>query len=568
MATELSVGISLGGENCSVAVHNNSAEGRYNIAANADGDRTTPACVAFLNDETLIGNAAKAVKVRQPKQTVTNVAQLLNASLIKEKKIQVAFDTEITEVEGESVINVPSADPSKAHDASALTEILLKGLKAQIVDGACGGQEPSAVVVAAPRYLDRAAIERCTEAAGWKDAKVRVIASDVAAVMAQRHDTKGNSPAVERLATAVGNPNVKETSYLVIDWGGSSCAVSLISSAAGSLNLIAYDVDFTLGATDVFDKEIVKQVAANFQKKTKLDPSSNGRSMRKLAATAQNTKHALSSTASTSIEIEAFCEGTDLRDTLSRMKFESLVRATGVIDKIANLAVSVAQKGYGAEHEHKDGSFNPVISEIILTGGACRTPIVAKNIKANLAGKLPAEIVDTTVIAAEVFDGFKVPADVSGDEASAVGACMQATIMSNSYAESSILDSLDGVHDDDGINMPALYQNIGVLIDGKSEGELDANHVAVIALKGTLLPFRVTLNLPKKAEGCAIRLAAAGHHDNAHFKAFGTAVEIPAGTEVINVNLRQTKHDGLEVRVNKGPTACDTLEGGKMTIEL
>lgn len=545
--SEVSVGISIGGDCCVVAVHNSAAMGRFDVAANDGGDRTTPACVAYVNGETLIGSSAKAVKVRQPLQTVTNVVQLLVPSLIQDGKLRVSCETDVAEVDGEPVVVLPSADPDGQRDAADVFRCLLQGVKATVIDGAVAGVSPKAVVLAVPRYVSHGIVERCAEAVGLGSNRLRVIGADVASWIALRHKAAavGSFP-----LSSLPSPTNAPLTTVVVDWGGTSCAVSVLEVRGGCVRVAGYDVDFTLGGAQL-DKEIVKMAAQTFQKKTRMDPTDNGRAMRKLLAVAEQTKHALTAATTANIEIEAFCEGVDLRDQISRMKFELAVRDVGVMNRVLALVSKVTREAFSsgtAGHEL------PRIGEIALCGGVCRIPLVATTLKASIIGQLPAEAV--------IDGGAAFLADVAGDEAAAIGACIEATILTTAATDA--LEEGDATGAD---SIPTLAQSVAIVTNASatSSSTFEATSVTIVAHRGTPLPVKIPLQIPAfTTAATALQLAVATNHDEKSFAPIGEAMKIEAehaGSHVV-LSLKPTQHQGLELRLLKGTVVTEGLGKG------
>ena len=147
-------GLSLGNEYMCFAVWDNSA----NVVVNADGDRTTPACVAFGEHEVLVGNTAKTIGVKRPKEVVHSMLYVLgnlsDASAIRKKKL--GFDLDLSE-DGEKVIGVVTRSgidheaPETKHTLVEAISPLFKFAKGEVE--ANTGSVMKSVVVTLPHYI-------------------------------------------------------------------------------------------------------------------------------------------------------------------------------------------------------------------------------------------------------------------------------------------------------------------------------------------------------------------------------------------------------------------------------
>jgi len=135
---------------------------------------------------------------------------------------------------------------------------------------------------------------------------VRIINEPTAAAIAYGLDKRG-----------------KEQNILVFDLGGGTFDVSVLTIDGGVFEVIATNGDTHLGGED-FDHRVMDYLIKLFRKKTGKDATSDLRALAKLRREVERAKRALSSVHQTTIEIEAFHDGLDFSETLTRAKFEEL----------------------------------------------------------------------------------------------------------------------------------------------------------------------------------------------------------------------------------------------------
>lgn len=409
------VGLSLGSESCVVAT--STAVGRYEVSANDAGDRATPTYVAFVGGELLVGVSAKNALVRYPMQTVPHLLPLTSTDIVSDNRFRVACDVEVRESDDKVVF--PNVDPDEeeaCHDAVELLTQFLARFKGSVVDGACGGCAIKAVTLAVPRYMNSDQCSSLLEAAGYSG-KLQVVYNDVAAILAQ-----------PQLAPAASKPLAESTKAevcLVVDWGASTLCLSLLNVAGGLVEHVLHSVSFTCGGK-VIDKELQQQLATAFQRKTKMDPRDNSRAMRKLLIVAEEKKKILSTATTTSVEIEAFCEGIDLKEPLSRVKLESIVREKELPQAFERLLDEFLED-YNLEEKVSR------ITQIVLCGGTLKIPVVVQSVRYSIS-----KFQDQSSKWGKMFTGTATIIEHAAvDEICAIGACVQASVNATSKAKES-----------------------------------------------------------------------------------------------------------------------------------
>merc|ERR1712070_1170416 len=148
-----------------------------------------------------------------------------------------------------------------------------------------------------------------------------------------------------------------------------------------------------------FDQRVVYYLTKTYNKKMSTDITKNVKAMSKLKREVEKAKRTLSSQMSTKIEIEAFHEGNDMSETLTRAKFEELNN-----DLFKKTLKPVEQVLKDAKMKKSD------IDDIVLVGGSTRIPKVQSML--------------------EEFFGKKASKGINPDEAVAYGAAVQGGVLS------------------------------------------------------------------------------------------------------------------------------------------
>ena len=190
-----------------------------------------------------------------------------------------------------------------------------------------------------------------------------------------------------------------ERQIIVYDLGGGTFDVSLLSIDEGVFEVLATAGDTHLGGED-FDQRVINYFAKSYNKKHSVDITKDHKTMGKLKREAEKAKRTLSSQMSTRIEIEAFFDGKDFSETLTRAKFEELN-----IDLFKKSLKPVEQVLKDANVKKSE------IDDIVMVGGSTRIPKVQAMIE-------------------EFFNGKKASKGINPDEAVAFGAAVQAGVLS------------------------------------------------------------------------------------------------------------------------------------------
>ena len=164
------------------------------------------------------------------------------------------------------------------------------------------------------------------------------------------------------------------------------------------LQVLAHDGNEHLGGED-FDNRLVQHFVDEYRRKTGRDVSTNQRAMRRLRSACELAKRTLSTLSQADVEIDCFAMGEDLKETVSRARFEDLNEALF----LATLE-PVRQVLKMAQLHRND------IEEIVLVGGSTRIPKIQ-------------------TLLSDFFYGKTLNKSINADEAVAYGAAIQAALL-------------------------------------------------------------------------------------------------------------------------------------------
>jgi heat shock protein 5 len=190
-----------------------------------------------------------------------------------------------------------------------------------------------------------------------------------------------------------------ERQIIVYDLGGGTFDVSLLSIDRGVFEVLSTAGDTHLGGED-FDQRVINYFAKKYNKEKGVDITKDLKTMGKLKREAEKAKRTLSSQKTTRIEIEAFYNGDDFSETLTRAKFEELN-----MDLFKKTLKPVEQVLKDAKLKKTE------VDDIVLVGGSTRIPKVQEMIE-------------------EYFGGKKASKGINPDEAVAFGAAVQGGVLS------------------------------------------------------------------------------------------------------------------------------------------
>ena len=390
------IGIDLGTTNSCVAILEG---GTPKVIENSEGARTTPSIIAYMEDgEILVGAPAKRQAVTNPRNTLYAVKRLIGRKF-EEKAVQKDIDLmpfEISKADnGDAWVKVRD---KKLAPPQVSAEVLRK-MKKTAEDYL--GEEVTEAVITVPAYFNDAQ-RQATKDAG------RIAGLDVKRII--------NEPTAAALAFGLDKAAGKDRKIAVYDLGGGTFDVSIIEIAdvdgEKQFEVLSTNGDTFLGGED-FDQRIIDHILEDFKKQSGVDLSKDPIALQRIKAAAERAKIELSSSQQTELNEPyiAMANGAPVHLTfkITRAKLESLV------DELIQRTIEpckIAMKDAGVSASE--------IDDVILVGGMTRMPKVQDAVKA--------------------FFGKDPRKDVNPDEAVAVGAAIQGSVLAGDRKDVLLLD--------------------------------------------------------------------------------------------------------------------------------
>ena len=382
------IGIDLGTTNSVVAIMEGS---EAKVLTNEEGARTTPSVVAFSRDgEVLVGQVARRQAVTNPENTIFSVKRFMGRR--REEVSEEAKRVPYTVSQGKNdlaFIDVNNKSYAPAEISAKVLQKLKRAAEAYL------GEEVHEAVITVPAYFNDAQRQATKDAGRIAGLEVKRIVNEPTAA-----------------AMAYGLERKKDEIVAVYDFGGGTFDISILEVGETVVEVLSTNGDTHLGGDDL-DQRIIDYLIAEFKKDQGIDVSRDKMVLQRLKEAAEKAKIELSSVSETDINLPFLTADASgpkhLNIKLSRAKFESLVH--DLIDRsIEPCRRALKDAGKSAAE----------INEILLVGGSTRSPLVYESVKK--------------------FFGKEPNRSVNPDEVVALGAAVQAGILSGSVKDLLLLD--------------------------------------------------------------------------------------------------------------------------------
>jgi molecular chaperone DnaK len=385
------IGIDLGTTNSCVAVMEG---GEPVVIPNAEGSRTTPSVVAFTKSgERLVGEVAKRQAITNSENTVFSIKRFMGR---KYDDPEVDRDRRLVPYK---VVRAANGDAwveagGKQYSPPEISAMILQKLKTDAE--AYLGERIAQAVITVPAYFNDAQ-RQATKDAG------KIAGLDVLRII--------NEPTAASLA--YGLDKKKDERIAVYDLGGGTFDISILELGDGVFEVKSTNGDTHLGGDD-FDQRVINWLADEFRREQGVDLRQDKMALQRLKEAAEKAKKELSSSMQTEINLPFITADQSgpkhLATTLTRAKLEQLV------DDLVEKTRDPVRRALA------DANVRPnQVDEVVLVGGMTRMPAVPALVK-------------------RVFENKQPNQGVNPDEVVAVGAAIQAGVLTGEVRDVLLLD--------------------------------------------------------------------------------------------------------------------------------
>ena len=382
----VAIGVDLGTSFSCVGVFQH---GKVEIIPNDCGNRKPHSYVAFTDTGRLIGDEAKHQATANPTNTVFGIKRLIGRRsndpwIVSDRKY---WPYELVDDNGRPKVRVEYKKEVKHFTVEEICAMMLSKLKET-----------------AEAYLRKPVTDAVITFPSYFNDLQRQTIKDACIIAGLNVLRTHNEPAAAAVAYGLHENIQRERNVLVVDLGGGTLSVGIVSIEDSIFEVKSMSGDTHLGGED-FDNRMVNHFIQEFKRKFKKDISGNKRAVRRLRTACERAKRTLSSITEASIEIDSLFEGIDFYTKITRARFEELN---------ADLFRAILEP---VEKALRDAKFDKSqIHDIILVGGSTGIPKIQKLLQ-------------------DFFNGKELNKSINPDEAVAYGAAVLAAIYSGDRSE-------------------------------------------------------------------------------------------------------------------------------------
>uniref|UniRef100_H2ZI13 Uncharacterized protein n=1 Tax=Ciona savignyi TaxID=51511 RepID=H2ZI13_CIOSA len=380
MSKAPAIGIDLGTCNLCVGVFQN---GKVEIIANDQGNKTTPSYVGFTDTQWIIGDSTKNQVVTNPTNTIFDAKRLIGRGFDDEF---VAIDMKywpfaVKNDNGKPKYEVEYKRAKTTFSPEEISSMVL--LKMKETAEAYLGKSVTDAVISVPAFFNDAQ-RRATKEAG------KMAGLNVLQIM--------NAPTAAAVAYGIEKNVTGNKNVLIFDLGGGKLDATVVYEAKATSG------DSHLGGED-FDNRLVDFLCKEFQAKYNKDLRSSKQALMRLRAACEQAKRDLSTTNPASIQINSLLDGIDFNTSVTRATFDQ-VNWTFFSSILLPVEKAIRDTGLSKQ----------MIDEVILVGGSSRIPRIQRLLK-------------------EFFNGKELNKSLNPDEAVVYGAALQAALLSGDQSD-------------------------------------------------------------------------------------------------------------------------------------
>ncbi|MDF1565047.1 MAG: molecular chaperone DnaK [Deltaproteobacteria bacterium] len=404
------IGIDLGTTNSVVAVMEGSEP---KVITNEEGGRTTPSVVGYAKDgEVLVGQVAKRQAITNPEHTVYSIKRFMGRKYneVREETNMVPYKV-VKSKNGDAQVEIDGKEISPPEISAKILQKLKRAAENYL------GETVSEAVITVPAYFNDSQ-RQATKDAG------KIAGLDVKRIV--------NEPTAAALA--YGLDKKSDEIIAVFDFGGGTFDISILEVGENVVEVISTNGDTHLGGDNI-DQRIIEYLIAEFKKDQGIDVSSDKMVIQRLKEAAEKAKIELSSVLETEVNLPFLTADQSgpkhLQLKISRAKLEQ------ICEDLFKRTLDPCKKAL--EDADKKAS---QIDEVVMVGGSTRIPKINELVKQ--------------------FFGKEPNRSVNPDEVVAVGAAVQAGVLSGEVKDILLLDVTPlslGIETLGGVMTPLIARN-------------------------------------------------------------------------------------------------------------